>query len=661
MKYPDPSDYFSAVQERNSFKIDKLKRAEFVAHPPLNLPIPVSGSSAVVFKAIVEAEEQALRFFTRDQASIRERYLALGDYFSSTSVSDCMAMSRWVDNAIVINGQSWPMVQMQWVNGRTLDQYVASLVEKKNLTTIAQLAAAWRNLIRRMQAAQFAHGDLQHGNVLVDEKGDLRLVDFDCVWIEPFSGKSPPSESGHRNYQHVGRPWGQWMDTFPGLVIYISLLALSKKLDLWETFHDGENLLFQQEDFTPPFQTDRWRRLTSINDDGELNLLVEKLKTCCAPGWTADGTLEKLLLSWSPPAVPPPSAVPSPPTVPPPRMGQPESAFPPSPPESARWWDQVEPNQDPHRRRRLVVFGLAAIGVLVALGVWLYPNPQGPDGSCLVASAPALKLQPNHGDINTKITASGVGFVPNGKVRLTFRDDDMGEATTDCAGQFNITAPIPNQNVYTTLPNTRFDIRATEYTGTSQHAGNGDSNPFYVQVTFLLTDLDTTVMAYQYANVRDSPHLTGTIVNHVEAGASYQGLCWEKGDPITKDGITTNVWIKLLIGYVSAAYLEGDEHANLTSKSSCSPVVTVRSNVPEIEVNVRAGPDRDDTAFSTMHAGDQLNANCWTTGENVSMWGTDSDIWIEIIPERSPGHTVGYVWAGGLKGDRHANVPNSCG
>jgi hypothetical protein len=479
MKYPDPSDYFIAVQARNSFKIDKLKRAEFVAYPPLNLPIPVSGSSAVVFKAIVEGEAQALRFFTREQASIRERYLALGDYFSSTSISDCMAMSLWVDNAIVIDEQSWPMVQMQWVNGPTLDRYVSSLVAEKNLTMIVHLAAGWRNLIRRMQTAKFAHGDLQHGNVMVDEKGDLRIVDFDCIWIEPFSGKSPPSESGHRNYQRLGRPWGQWMDTFPGLVIYLSLLALSKNPDLWGAFHDGENLLFRQEDFTPPFQTDIWWRLASMNN-GELNLLVEKLKTCCAPGWTADGTLEKLLPPWSPPAIPSPSTVPSPPTVPPPRMRHPESAFPPSPPEAVRRWDQGEPNQDPHRRRRLVVFGLAAIGVLVALGAWLYPNPRGLDGRCLVASAPVLTLQPNRGDINTKITASGVGFVRNGKVRLLFSADYMGEVTTDCAGKFSITAPIPNPDFFAHFLNGQFDIHTTEYTGTGQYTGNGDSKPFYL-------------------------------------------------------------------------------------------------------------------------------------------------------------------------------------
>ena len=508
MKYPDPSDYFIAVQARNSFKIDKLKRAEFVAHPPLNLPIPVSGSNAVVFKAIVEGEEQALRFFTREHAPSRERYLTLGDYFISASVSDCMAMPLWVDDAIMVNEQSWPMVQMQWVNGRTLDQYVASLVKEKSLTTIAQLAAAWRRLIGRMQAAQVAHGDLQHGNVLVDEKGNLRLVDFDCVWIEPFSGKSPPSESGHRNYQRVGRPWGQWMDTFPGLVVYISLLALSKKPDLWEAFHDGENLLFQQEDFAPPFQTDRWRRLASINDQ-ELDLLVEKLKACCAPSWTADGNLEKLLQRGSgtvdgdgtvdaggtagddgkdgmgtstvvdePSSGTALSALVT--TSHQDRMGYPGSAFPSSPPEAVRWWDQGEPNQDPYRRWSLVVFGLASIGVLVALGAWLYPNARGPDVSCPGNPAPALTLQPNRGDINTKITAIGVGFVRNGKVKLTFHATDMGEADTDCAGHFSITAPIPNPNFYAHFPNEQFDIHTTEYTGTGQPTGNGDSRPFYL-------------------------------------------------------------------------------------------------------------------------------------------------------------------------------------
>ena len=52
-----------------------------------------------------------------------------------------------------------------------------------------------------MQRAEFAHGDLQHGNVLVDQEGQLRLVDFDSVWIPQLQGQPAPTESGHPNYQ----------------------------------------------------------------------------------------------------------------------------------------------------------------------------------------------------------------------------------------------------------------------------------------------------------------------------------------------------------------------------------------------------------------------------------------------------------------------------
>jgi cell division protein FtsI/penicillin-binding protein 2 len=61
---------------------------------------------------------------------------------------------------------------------------------------------------RRLQQADFAHGDLQHGNILVDTSSTLRLVDFDGSWISGFQGDPPPREPGHPNYQPAGRKWG---------------------------------------------------------------------------------------------------------------------------------------------------------------------------------------------------------------------------------------------------------------------------------------------------------------------------------------------------------------------------------------------------------------------------------------------------------------------
>ncbi|MGA9309303.1 MAG: hypothetical protein WBV74_02905 [Pseudonocardiaceae bacterium] len=95
--------------------------------------------------------------------------------------------------------------------------------------------------------------------------------------------------------------------------------------------------------------------------------------------------------------------------------------------------------------------------------------------------------------------------------------------------------------------------------------------------------------------------------------------------------------------------------------SDAVAIVTVRTDVPGIEVNVRTGPHQGDQAFGTLHAGDQRQAYCWTIGDNVGpLWGTTHDVWIAIVPEHSPGYDVGWVWAGVLKGDKYAGVPDQC-
>jgi eukaryotic-like serine/threonine-protein kinase len=367
MQYPNKEDYVRAVQRSESFTSDELRRAEFALHPGWHIPVPAAGTSAVVFKAVMDGEEQALRFLTRHDASRGDRYEALQEHFTVHDLVSCVAMSRWVDGGIRINGRTWPVLRMQWVNGRTLNQYVDHLVEQGDTRALAGLAGAWRELVVRLQGAEFAHGDLQHGNVLVDDCGALRLVDFDCSWIGGFSGQQAPSETGHRNYQPENRPWGRWMDTFPGMVIYLSLLALSKNPRPWDVLNTGENLLFRREDFSPPFDTPAWQHLSSIQDP-QLDQLVTRLKECCTPGWSACGGLDELLaprpLQWweriertaagqTPvrPIPPPPStSLPAPPVaqIPTPRTPpQHDPRRPPSRKPGEHWWDDARARNTP--------------------------------------------------------------------------------------------------------------------------------------------------------------------------------------------------------------------------------------------------------------------------------------------------------------------------
>jgi hypothetical protein len=150
----------------------------------------------------------------------------------------------------------------------------------------------------------------------VDQDGQLRLVDFDGVWIPQLAGQSPPTEFGHPNYQHpLHHNWDRWLDTFSALVIYTSLVALSKDPGLWLALYNSKNLLFAKTDFFPPFKTEAWKQLAALGDP-QVDELARKLQECCDPLWLSNRSLEATLAQ---PAVAP--------------------ALPPVPADQ-RWWEQ---------------------------------------------------------------------------------------------------------------------------------------------------------------------------------------------------------------------------------------------------------------------------------------------------------------------------------
>lgn len=293
--YPSSEDYLRAVQNPSLvFRTPSLQQAQFAVHPILGIPMPASGNAAVVFRAKVSGTDYAFRFFLRADVSERARYEILEQHIDAHRLNDCTAHPEWIDDAILVGGRPWPMIKMEWVEGRTLDAYVAHLVATRNSSALRHLAGEVRRLVERLQGAGFAHGDLQHGNVLVDSRSKLRLVDFDGSWVSGLSSSSPPQESGHPNYQLVGRRWGTWMDTFPGLVIYTSLLAVAERPELWTRLHTGDNLLFTEGDFHPQSSRPVWTLLRE-NSQPELATCVDLLKSCCQPRWNAAQPLEQML------------------------------------------------------------------------------------------------------------------------------------------------------------------------------------------------------------------------------------------------------------------------------------------------------------------------------------------------------------------------------
>jgi eukaryotic-like serine/threonine-protein kinase len=292
--FPVAGDYYKAVQAPGrAFTVPKLQTAQFV-WDSLG-PTLARGSSAVVFQAAVDGSPQALRCYIRNDASSRDRYSALSAYLASHDLGPHVSGTIWMDAAIRVNSATWPVLQMGWIDGRTLNEYVDFLVAGSNVAALTTLAARWRDMVALLQNSSFGHGDLQHGNVLVDQEGQLRLVDFDGVWIPQLAGQSPPTEYGHPNYQRPGlREWERWLDTFSALVIYLSLVALSKDPALWLALYSSKNLLFSRTDFFAPYETEVWKQLAALRDP-QVDELTRRLKECCAADWVAAASLETTL------------------------------------------------------------------------------------------------------------------------------------------------------------------------------------------------------------------------------------------------------------------------------------------------------------------------------------------------------------------------------
>ncbi|MCY2989228.1 MAG: formylglycine-generating enzyme family protein, partial [Planctomycetota bacterium] len=127
----------------------------------------------------------------------------------------------------------------------------------------------------RSRQAQLAHGDLQHGNVLLvpvpgTEKLSLKLVDYDGMFVPTLTGHQT-GEVGHPNYQHPQRLregiFSAEIDRFSHLAIYTAIRSLIVGGGkLWLKSDNGENLLFREADYQNPGESATFRHLWELGD-----------------------------------------------------------------------------------------------------------------------------------------------------------------------------------------------------------------------------------------------------------------------------------------------------------------------------------------------------------------------------------------------------------
>ncbi|MCG8918133.1 hypothetical protein L6E12_20330 [Actinokineospora sp. PR83] len=262
MKLPQLIDYQQAIQAR-SFA-DPALRYGTPELTPLRQPLVASGGFALTFTVNSGGQRFAVRCFHKQGARLRERYAAVAEFVQAHRVDmGFLTDVAFVAEGIRVNSGVFPIVRMPWVEGKRLDSWVEDhLHEPRRLDQVrSQVTAA----AARLRAAGAAHGDLQHGNILVDGTDRIRLVDYDGMYV-PALADFGASEFGHRNYQHPDRAnsYGSHLDAFSACVIDLSLEALKYDPALWHDFNTGENLILEAEDFAAPARSEVFARLARI-------------------------------------------------------------------------------------------------------------------------------------------------------------------------------------------------------------------------------------------------------------------------------------------------------------------------------------------------------------------------------------------------------------
>ena len=285
--YPTPSEYQEAVQfPDTAFADEELQQA----HPDetmLGLPKAITGNFAAVFPMTASTGQRwAVKCFLTDTSDQQARYQAISEHLE-THDTPYMVDFVYQPRGIQVDGAWYPVLKMEWAQGMPINRFVEEQLDRPD--AIEQVATAWAAMLDTLEEKSIAHGDLQHGNVLVEERPggiDLTLVDYDTMYVPALQGRTS-AEVGHRNYQHPDRTeddFGPHLDRFAGLVIYTALQACIHRADLWERYDTGENMLFRAADFYDPESS------TLFQDLGEIETLesvVESLQRACYVEFTS--------------------------------------------------------------------------------------------------------------------------------------------------------------------------------------------------------------------------------------------------------------------------------------------------------------------------------------------------------------------------------------
>jgi len=232
--YPSRTDIVTAMRNPQvSFKASELIGGTIIQKG--SRVIQYSGGYTTVFPFNTsEGEKVAVRCWIADIGDAKRRSQEISTYLANLNNS-YFCNFQYLEEALLINGNIYPIVLMDWVEGKTLKDFINDNIHS-NPSSISKVRENFKEMVTYFHQQNIAHGDLQHGNILVNPDCSLTIIDYDSMYIKPLEGMSDAIK-GLPGYQHPSRSANSFvnpkLDYFSELVIYLSLLVFETQPNLW--------------------------------------------------------------------------------------------------------------------------------------------------------------------------------------------------------------------------------------------------------------------------------------------------------------------------------------------------------------------------------------------------------------------------------------------
>lgn len=241
----------TSIENSQSLVIDSFARKGLFRRDKRGRLVAYTGGFSVVYPFEYNNEVWAFRCWHADLGNLRGHFLTLSAALSKLNLPYFCSFT-YVDEGIVVEGKKYPTTRMKWIDGKNLKEYIS--IHKNDKNKLKILANNFVKMITMLHKYHISHGDLQHGNILVDDNDNLFLIDYDSVYVPELQGEADIIK-GLKGYQHPKRGdnllANEKVDYFSELIIYLSILAIAEKSSLVEKYQveNSEQLLFSFEDF----------------------------------------------------------------------------------------------------------------------------------------------------------------------------------------------------------------------------------------------------------------------------------------------------------------------------------------------------------------------------------------------------------------------------